>query len=178
MNSSRPNNSPQYLWACEENIRHFKYTKHIIKISPIINVLATNLLQYNPENDQSHKVYSHGMNSFDLYKTRHKAEFRVANTPTRTQLKQIVLQWTIYACKCKFICYSLKIIYSTEPFTFSKCAWRYDDRLNTDMLPAMAKPLALANKSRKNYIISPDTSFVYECIHSTFIYVLRGASRK
>ena len=57
------------------------------------------------------------MNSDDLYKTRHKAEYRVANFPTRRQLKHLVLYWTIrvYACKCKFICYSLKIIYNTEP---------------------------------------------------------------
>jgi hypothetical protein len=91
MNIGHPNNSPQYLWVCKENIRHFKYTKHIIKVSPIINVLTTNLLQHIPENDLSHKVYSHGLNSNDLYKTSHKAEYCVATIPTRTQLKQLVL---------------------------------------------------------------------------------------
>jgi hypothetical protein len=55
------------------------------------------------------------MNSDDLYKTHHKAEYRVANFPTRRQLKLLVLYWTIYACKFKFICYSLEIIYNTEP---------------------------------------------------------------
>jgi hypothetical protein len=130
----------------------------------------TNLLQQNSENDRSCKVYNYGMNSDDLYRTHHKAKYCAADIPTRTQLKELVLQWTIHPSKYKVICYSLKEI-TTQNLSFSQKVLLITDWTQVSFQRYQSPWPWWVNSDRTIYSVLIVRSFVCQCIHNIFTYV-------